>query len=67
MNDQLQINYGINRRRPRSRRKTDIEHKCGKLVISGSWGNDETHRQIRTLIAQKNPGWLLTGYCLAKP
>ena len=63
----LRINYGINRRRPGSPRKTDIEHKNGKMTITGRWDSDETHRQIRSMICENNPGWLITGYCLSDP
>ena len=59
----LRVNYGINRALPRRR----IEHKCGKLTISGTWGDDETHKAIRDEIRRLNPGWMITGYCLSDP
>jgi hypothetical protein len=59
----LRINYGINRTLPRRR----IEHKCGKLTIVGTWGDDETHKAIREKIRELNPGWMITGYCLSDP
>jgi len=58
----LAINYGVNRGSGRK-----IEHKNGKLRIRGDFDADETHDRIKNLIAIKNPGWSITGYCPAKP
>lgn len=56
------VNYGVNRGKGRK-----IEHKNGKLRIRGDFDTDETHDRIKNLIAIKNPGWSITGYCPAKP
>ena len=56
------VNYGVNRGSGRK-----IEHKNGKLRIQGDFDADETHDRIKNLIAIKNPGWSITGYCPAKP
>lgn len=59
------INYGINRRRPGSKRKRDIECKNETLEIDGiDFDDNEVHKRIRAEIRGKHPGWSLTGYAL---
>lgn len=58
--DWLRINYGINRRNGRK-----IEHANGKMRVKGNWGDEATHAKIRRLIARRNPGWSITGWCIA--
>jgi phage FluMu protein Com len=50
----LRINYGINRRRPGARRRA-IENDCGKLEVTGDWGDDNTHGGIRYRILRRHP------------
>jgi hypothetical protein len=67
MPEELHITYGINRRRPGRRRKSDIEHSQGEIWITGTWGDDATHSAIRAAIYRANPGWQITGYCNSTP
>jgi hypothetical protein len=58
----LRINYGLNRKVGRK-----MQHRNGKLRVKGEWAVFATHNRIRDLIMRKNPGWMITGYCLAEP
>lgn len=61
------IRYGINRRRPGSRSKKNIEHRNFSMTLEGIEWNDEGISAIREEILRRHPGWCITGYLIASP
>lgn len=62
----IQINYGVNRRKPNGK-KFQREHKNGKIFINISmkeWENNfgSSNKKIRAKIMEENEDWLITGY-----
>jgi hypothetical protein len=66
----MKINYGINRSLPsEGKKKRRIEHQCHTMTIrtAFSWEDDFLHQAIRRKIKRRHPGWMITGYCEARP
>ncbi len=61
------INIGLNRRRPGSKRKRDIEHKNVQgIVIDLPWGVPGFSTRVLDWAQDNHPGWMVSGYCQVK-
>ncbi len=56
----MKIRYGVSRRRPDSKIKSDIEYKNYGMELEEDWKDDDEY--IRQLISEKHPGWQMSGY-----
>ena len=63
----ITLRYGINRRRPGSRRKTNLQHENHTIELEGiDFFAAGAHGEIIKSIQEKHPGWAVTGYALVK-
>lgn len=53
--------------RVREARCKGYTYRSGTMWTIMDWDSDSGHTRLRNRIRKKHPGWILQGYCEAKP